>query len=74
MENSWYESGEGSGFESNMSAAPSCVLDLLPCSITITGNIVLVIFYGILLGFAAKVISGNGDTLKLYDSIMLSLR
>jgi Ca2+/Na+ antiporter len=41
----------------------SCVLGLLPCSITITGNLVLIIFYGALLGVAAKVISDGAEML-----------
>ena len=32
--------------------------------IQITGNIVLVVFYAILLGFAAKIISGNCDSIQ----------
>jgi Ca2+/Na+ antiporter len=40
-----------------------CVFGLLPCSITITGNLVLVVFYGAILAAAAKLISDGAEML-----------
>ncbi|XP_064385229.1 uncharacterized protein LOC135334107 [Halichondria panicea] len=40
-----------------------CVFELTPCSITITGNLILVLFYGALLAGAAKMISDGAELL-----------
>eukprot|EP00731_Ephydatia_muelleri_P014631 Em0008g351a len=40
-----------------------CVFSLVPCSYSITGNLILIAFYGVLLGIAAKLISDGAELL-----------
>lgn len=60
-----YESVESNGstisLDTNISLA--CVFNWNPCSLTIIGNLILVAFYGILLGFSAKMISDGAEML-----------
>lgn len=41
----------------------TCLFSLFPCSITITGNLVLIGFYALILGFSAKLISDGAELL-----------
>lgn len=47
----------------NMTGGPICVFGLEPCSITILGNIQLILFFGIILGVSAKLISDGAEML-----------
>ncbi|XP_003386706.1 PREDICTED: uncharacterized protein LOC100632705 [Amphimedon queenslandica] len=42
---------------------PTCVFGLEPCSVTIIGNIQLILFFGIILGVSAKIISDGAEML-----------
>ena len=49
--------------KSNSSELNHCGSDVFPCSDKIVGNIVLILFYGLTLGFAAKLISDGAELL-----------
>ena len=51
----------------NTTEGDHCASDLYPCSDKILGNLVLIVFYGAILGFAAKLISEGAEMLLDLD-------
>ena len=51
----------------NKTEGDHCASDLYPCSDKILGNLVLIVFYGAILGFAAKLISEGAEMLLDLD-------